>query len=450
MTRLGHRFVLESVDRLRLLPFDADEENEKRRDHKRRWDRQSGVVVRGGYVLTAHRSLGAWLFALVASLLCAEAALAKRVALVVGISNYAHSPKLANPGRDAAGMATALQTAGFEVVESLDQGLPGVLQALEDFYARADGAETALFFFAGHGLQFDGVNYLVPKDAQLRSESRVKQETVALQDIISAIEKRAAITLVFLDACRDNPLAEELLRSTKGASRSAAVPRGLAPMTIRNPDTLLVFAAAPGKTASDGSGRHSPFTSALLQNISNPGIEIELLMKRVTRDVVQATNGAQVPERLSRLTTEFVFNTAKDGPTLKAPPATPPSTTVSATKPTLSPAAPAVRPDVRVASVPRMEKRGGSNCVILGQLSDPLAVRSGMRICADAGNDHAMIKRVTTSAVVYAVNGGFEISCNTKELCQFDWPGAPMFNVRIVPAADGSGAAQAELVARSR
>jgi uncharacterized caspase-like protein len=269
-------------------------------------------------MLTAHRLLAVWLSALIAALSGVETAHAKRIALVLGISDYAYSPRLTNPGRDATGMAKALQAAGFEVVLSLDQELSGVLVALEDFYARADGAETALFFFAGHGLQFDGVNYLVPKDAQLRSELRVKQETVALQDIISAIEKRAGITLVFLDACRDNPLAEELLRSSKGASRTAAVPRGLAPMTIRNPDTLLVFAAAPGKTASDGAGNNSPFTSALLRNISDPGIEIELLMKRVTRDVVQATNGAQVPERLSRLTTEFVFNTAKDGPTGRA------------------------------------------------------------------------------------------------------------------------------------
>jgi len=141
----------------------------------------------------------------------------------------------------------------------------------------------------------------------LRSETRVKQEAVALQDVISAIEKRAKITLVFLDACRDNPLADELQRSMKGRSRSAAIPRGLAPMKIRNPDTLLVFAASPGRTASDGSGQNSPFTTALLNNIDQPGVEVELMMKRVTREVHQATRGEQTPERLSRLTSDFVF-----------------------------------------------------------------------------------------------------------------------------------------------
>lgn len=233
---------------------------------------------------------------------------AKRIALVVGVSDYTHSPRLTNPKHDAADVSRALRDADFEVVESLDEGLPALLRTLEAFYAKAQGVETALFFFAGHGIQFNGVNYIVPRDARLRSEARLKHETIALQDIIGAIEKRAKVTLVFLDACRDNPLAEELQRSVLGLSRSAAVQRGLAPMRVRNPDTLLVFAAAPGRTASDGTGRNSPFTKALLRNMEVPGVEIELMMKRVTRDVHQATRGAQTPERLSRLTSEFTFS----------------------------------------------------------------------------------------------------------------------------------------------
>lgn len=250
------------------------------------------------------------LAALFVTLIVSTSAEAKRVAFVVGISDYQHSPRLENPRNDAAGVSTALEATGFEVVKVLDADIGGLTRALDEFYAKSDGAEVALFFYAGHGLQYDGVNYLVPRDAQLKSDTRLKQETVALQDIISAIEKRVGVTLVFLDACRDNPLATELQRSAKGADRSAAVPRGLAPMTIRNPDTLVVFAAAPGRTASDGAGRNSPFTEALLRNIEAPGVEIELMMKRVTRDVVQATKGAQVPERLSRLTTEFVLKPA--------------------------------------------------------------------------------------------------------------------------------------------
>lgn len=244
------------------------------------------------------------------SLLCLlplSAAQAKRVALVVGVSDYQFSPRLPNPGNDAAGISTALKDAGFDVVTSLDEDLSALLQTLDKFYAKAVDSEAAVFFFAGHGLQFNGVNYLVPRDAQLKSEARVRQEAIALQDIISAIEKRSKITLVFLDACRDNPLAEQLQRSVVGRDRSAAVPRGLAPMK-GNPDTLLVFAAAPGRTASDGAGRNSPFTAALLSNMREPGVEIELMMKRVTRDVHQATKGQQTPERLSKLTSEFAFH----------------------------------------------------------------------------------------------------------------------------------------------
>ena len=384
-------------------------------------------------VVTRWLALALALFALP---LQAEAG--RRVALVVGISNYTYSPRLKNPHSDAKAISSALSAAGFEVVQSLDQDLTSLSAALDGFYKKADGADAALFFFAGHGLQFDGVNYLVPRDAALRSETRLKQETIALQDIIGAIEKRAGLTLVFLDACRDNPLAEELQRSAKGQSRSAAVPRGLAPMAIRNPDTLLVYAAAPGRTASDGGGENSPFTTALLRNIDEPGVEIELLMKRVTRDVVQATGGEQVPERLSRLTTEFVFKAAPGG--------TAPSAAAAAQK---APAAPApqiaaLAPDRQPAAPPPVRKRG--DCLLVGgRLDQPLSVQRGTRICADASRDQAVIRNITTRAVIYSVNGGYEISCNTRELCAFNWDGAPMFNVRILPGDNGGVAA--ELVA---
>lgn len=253
----------------------------------------------------------------------AHEANAKRIALVIGISDYTSSPRLANPRRDASAMAQALRASGFDVVQSFDGNLVELLKTLESFYELMDGAEAAIFFFAGHGLQFDGINYLIPRDAQLRSPTRLKQETISLQDIISSMETRAQMTLVFLDACRDNPLADELQRSVQGVGRSAAIPRGLAPMKIRNPDTLLVFAAAPGRTALDGVDANSPFTTALLKNMVMPGIEIELMLKRVTRDVVQSTKGQQVPERLSRLTSEFVFNAER--PTSSSEPMNRPS-----------------------------------------------------------------------------------------------------------------------------
>jgi uncharacterized caspase-like protein len=243
-----------------------------------------------------------------------EAAAEKRVALVVGMSDYISCPKLENPQRDAAGMAKALTSVGFDVVTSVNQDLSGLTAALEQFYAKAAGADAAVFYYAGHGLQARGVNYLVPTDAQLKNETRLKQETIALQDVVSSMEEKARITLAFVDACRDNPMADELKRSIAGSDRSAAVLRGLAPMSIRSSDTMVVYATAPNKTAQDGSGQNSPFTEAMVRNIATPGVDIELMMKRVTRDVAKSTEGAQIPERLSRLTSEFVFNEAVEKP----------------------------------------------------------------------------------------------------------------------------------------
>lgn len=350
---------------------------------------------------------------------------AKRVALVVGISKYQYSPRLENPGNDAADLSAALQEVGFDVVTSLDDNLGDLLNTLDEFYARAEGAEAAAFFFAGHGIQFDGVNYLIPRDAQLRSASRLKQETVALQDVISTIENRARMTLVFLDACRDNPLADELQRSARGRDRSAAVPRGLAPMAIRNPDTLLVFAAAPGRTASDGAGRNSPFTTALMNNISEPGIEIELMMKRVTREVVQTTNGTQIPERLSRLTSDFVFNSGAAGRE-SVPKETPPKGV-------------AKRTDERTSPLP---SRNG--CPTLpSKLLTAVDITVGSELCSRDGQHKAVVTRISDSSMGYSLGGRFEY-CKVGERCAFAWPDAPWFQVEI--GSRSAGAARARLM----
>lgn len=266
-----------------------------------------------------------FLFVLAAVLGFGTPALAKRVALVVGNSDYAYSPRLANPGNDAREISAALKRVGFEVSMVLDADLQRLIAALETFYTRADGAEAALFYFAGHALQVRGTNYLVPIDAQLRSETRLPLETVRLQDVVRTMEERARITLTFLDACRDNPLAEALQRSILGNSRSAAVPRGLAPMAIRNPDSLVVFAAAPGRTASDGTPGHSPFSTAMLRHMETPGDDIELVMKRVTREVHDMTRGEQIPERLSRLTSDFSLNPVRAKPAQPSAKREPPS-----------------------------------------------------------------------------------------------------------------------------
>lgn len=238
---------------------------------------------------------------------------ARRVALVVGNGEYVHSPPLTNTRNDAEAISAELKQAGFEVTTALDQDKPALRETLDTFYEALTGADAALFFYAGHGMQFNGVNYIVPVDARLTSPTRVSDETVALDELLEYMQKGARLSLVFLDACRDNPLAVELQRKVSGASRTASVSRGLGRVNA-NPDSLVVFAASAGKTAADGDGQHSPFTTALLKHMLTPDIEVDTMLRRVGRDVVAATDGAQVPERWSKLNNEFYFKADASGP----------------------------------------------------------------------------------------------------------------------------------------
>ncbi|GBF26904.1 hypothetical protein MnTg02_01947 [bacterium MnTg02] len=231
----------------------------------------------------------------------------RRVALVIGNSTYEHTAQLPNPKNDASDMAVALKRLGFDVTTGLDLTEEKFLDVVSAFSDKLSDADVALFFYAGHGVQYQNVNYLIPVDAALRDEFRLKRETIALGDIIEQMEGRVPLNLVFLDACRNNPLADSLKRGLKGKGRAAYVGRGLARIEGGGRDTLITFAAAPGAVAADGVGRNSPFTAALLKHMETPGVEIEVMLKRVTGDVRRSTSAKQEPERLSRLTTEFYF-----------------------------------------------------------------------------------------------------------------------------------------------
>ena len=235
-----------------------------------------------------------------------------RVALVIGNSVYQNTDALRNPENDAKELAKVLERLGFKVILGLNLGtreMDLMRATFEKTAAEAgDGpdrrADVALFFYAGHGLQFGGANYLMPVDAKIGDQRSAARELIALEDILREMRNVAKTSLVFLDACRNNPLAGNLSDSL---SRGPASSRGLAPVTSSD-DTLLVFATAPGKTADDGlDGQHSPFTKALLSHIEVPGVDIEVMLKRVQRDVQAATKGDQRPERLSKLETEFQF-----------------------------------------------------------------------------------------------------------------------------------------------
>ncbi len=235
----------------------------------------------------------------------AAAEAAKRAALVIGNSAYRHAPELPNPRNDARALAPMLERIGFEVMLGLDLDRAGFDALLRDFARTARDAETVTFFYAGHGLQVAGENYLVPVDARLQSEADLLFEAVKLSFVMQILESRPRTSIVFLDACRDNPLAENLARSL-GRTRSALIGRGLAEVSA-GAGTLVAYATDPGNVALDGEGEHSPFTEALLRHIAEPGVEVRSMLTRVRRDVYEATGGRQRPWDNSSLLREFYF-----------------------------------------------------------------------------------------------------------------------------------------------
>src|SRR5689334_24082404 len=216
-------------------------------------------------------------FTLLLSLICmaltATAAQAdRRVAFVVGNGAYKNVAQLPNPPIDAKAIAGALRNVGFEVVEGSNLTRDKMTERLLDFGKKAQGADVALFFYAGHGIAISGTNYLLPVDADIKSEMDVKLGAAINIDLtLEQTMGDAKVKLVFLDACRDNPFAAKI-RSAK-ATRSANVGSGLAEMK-RSEGTLIAFATGPGQTALDGQqGQNSPFTRALIDHITKPGVE---------------------------------------------------------------------------------------------------------------------------------------------------------------------------------
>ncbi|MFD2184826.1 caspase family protein [Rhodoplanes azumiensis] len=223
-----------------------------------------------------------------------------RVALVIGNGAYTAVPALDNPANDSKAMAELLRAADFEVVTARDLGQAEMRRAIGDFArtVRGKGADTvALVYYAGHGLQVDGDNYLVPVDAQIRQESDVPFETVRLADLMNALAAAPVKTrIVMLDACRNNPFA--------AAGKSGG--RGLAIVDAPN-GTIVSYATAPGSEAEDGEGRNSPYTAAFLKVAKEPGLPIEQAFKRVRYAVHQETDGRQTPWESSSLTGDFAF-----------------------------------------------------------------------------------------------------------------------------------------------
>jgi uncharacterized caspase-like protein len=223
----------------------------------------------------------------------ADTALAdKRVSLVIGMSKYQQVPQLTNPARDADAMSSLFKSAGFDVVDSeRDLGISDFRRVVREFSETSRDADIAVVYYAGHGIEVDGVNYLIPADARLLSDFDVEDETVSLDRVIKALDSVKRLKLVILDACRDNPFAMTMKRSV--ASRS--IGRGLGKIEPAMSETLIAYAAKAGAVASDGDGQNSPFATALVKYIAEPGLDLRLAFGRVRDDVLKSTSNRQEP-----------------------------------------------------------------------------------------------------------------------------------------------------------
>jgi carboxyl-terminal processing protease len=234
----------------------------------------------------------------------ASAAAEPRVALVIGNSNYgAGIGKLPNPANDAALMTAALQKTGFDVIKVVDADQKTMKRKIIEFgekLANAGPKATGLFYYAGHGIQVKGINYLVPIDAHIEKEADVSIESLTADDVMEQMEFATnAVNIIILDACRNNPIS----RSMRSASR------GLAPMqsdSVRG--TFIAYSTAPGSVAADGSGTNSPYSQALAKSIVQPGVGIEEVFRDVRGQVMRATEEKQIPWDSSSLTAPFYFN----------------------------------------------------------------------------------------------------------------------------------------------
>lgn len=241
----------------------------------------------------------------------------RRVAFVVGNGAYQHATKLPNPSIDARAMAALLRNVGFDVIEGADLGREGMAARLGEFAVKTQGADVALFFYAGHGIAVNGKNYLIPVDAELNSELDIKLgAAIDIEVTLDQTMADAKVKLVFLDACRDNPFADKIRSAAR--TRSVTVSSGLAEMRSSE-GTLIAFATGPGQKALDGQqGENSPFTRALLKNIAEPGVEIRHALTNVRAQVSEETSKRQLPWENTNLTGFFYMNQAAAAPAATA------------------------------------------------------------------------------------------------------------------------------------
>lgn len=226
-----------------------------------------------------------------------------RVALVIGNSDYKYAPRLPNPINDATAVARKLEAIGFDVMLRTDLDGTATRVALGEFTEKARFADVALLFYAGHGIEIQGSNYMIPVDAQMKSDVTARFEAIVLDDLVASATSASKLSMVLLDACRDNPFVTSMKRSDS----TRAISRGLSLVDVDQSGLLISFAAQAGTTADDGDGEHSPYTDALLQVLDEPGLEVGRMFRKVRAKVRQSTGGRQVPIERMQLPDEAVY-----------------------------------------------------------------------------------------------------------------------------------------------
>jgi hypothetical protein len=241
----------------------------------------------------------------------------KRVALVIGNGAYKNTAALTNPPNDAADVAEALKAIGFDVTLKVDIEKRQMDQAIAQFAREGRGADAVLFYYAGHGMQYGGRNYLMPVDAELQDEVSLRYEMVGFDDVKATMQLSPGIKIMVLDACRDNPLAERFVRSISLSTRDVPMSRGFAPPE-KAQGMIVVFATQVDDVAQDGTGRNSPFSAAFLKEIREPGLEVGSMFRRIGADVYAATNGRQSPELSVSMVPEYYLNQSETDQTIWA------------------------------------------------------------------------------------------------------------------------------------
>lgn len=229
-----------------------------------------------------------------------------RIALVLGLGDYATLPFLDNPRNDATDMAKTLDGIGFTVTLGLDSTGAELRQLLDDFSFRSETAELALIYYAGHGVEFQGENYMIPADADIKTNQDVIRQSISLKQLLTTVERARKMRIVILDSCRNNPLGDLLDVSAQqdGSVGTGTVSRSGGGLAAADPDrgTLVAFAAKDGQVALDGTGRNSPYASALMQKMTVPGLEISLMFRQVRDLVLRETANLQEPHTYGSLT----------------------------------------------------------------------------------------------------------------------------------------------------